>query len=149
MSGYLGLQQVTAGLRYKRGWEFWLACGHTQGALVPPSQSLAQAGGVLTSGSAWPVLLAPVFLHIAVTSPDSGDLSGDPRSALFIHSFAVPVPGKYGPAAWDRWVLDRILDVERHEAMEFFRVNGERPFFPRHGGGREMYRVLRPAVSEA
>lgn len=30
------------------------------------------------------------------------------------------------------WVFDRLLQIERHEAAEFFRVDGDAPFFPFH-----------------
>lgn len=33
-----------------------------------------------------------------------------------------------------RWALARLLDVERHEAAEFFQFDGRRPFFPGHQG---------------
>lgn len=31
-----------------------------------------------------------------------------------------------------RWVFDRLLDAERHEAAEFFRWDGHMPFWPNH-----------------
>lgn len=31
-----------------------------------------------------------------------------------------------------RWAFDQLLLVERHEAGEFFTVDGARPFFPHH-----------------
>lgn len=33
---------------------------------------------------------------------------------------------------WDRWLLDQIMNVERHEAQEFFKINGVKVFDP-HG----------------
>jgi hypothetical protein len=33
---------------------------------------------------------------------------------------------------WDRWLLDMIMEVERHEAQEFFKINGVKVFDP-HG----------------
>lgn len=32
----------------------------------------------------------------------------------------------------DLWILERIIDVERHEAMEFYVIDGVAPFFPDH-----------------
>lgn len=32
----------------------------------------------------------------------------------------------------ERWLLDSILDVERHEACEFFKIDGKAPYFPDH-----------------
>lgn len=34
-----------------------------------------------------------------------------------------------------RWVFGFLLDIERHEAAEFFQWDGERPFWPAHGDG--------------
>jgi hypothetical protein len=56
---------------------------------------------------------------------------------------AVP-PTSWERTAWIRWVFDQILLVERHEAMEFYSVAGEKPFFPAHGPGRNPYTVSFP-----
>lgn len=37
------------------------------------------------------------------------------------HLFVVPA-ATYTRASWCRWLFDRFLDVERHEAMEFFTI---------------------------
>lgn len=58
------------------------------------------------------------------------------------HAFPVP-PTLYGRDEWVEWVLDRILDVDRHEAGEFFMVDGVRVFAPRHGPGQNPYRLYR------
>ena len=34
-----------------------------------------------------------------------------------------------------RWVFEFLLDIERHEAAEFFQWDGARPFWPAHGDG--------------
>lgn len=38
-----------------------------------------------------------------------------------------------------RWVFDRLLDAERHEAAEFFQVAGVRPFWPNHQDEGDPY----------
>ena len=43
--------------------------------------------------------------------------------------------------AWRRWLFDRIMDTELHEAMEWFKIGGHRPFAPHHGPGRNCYTV--------
>ena len=47
------------------------------------------------------------------------------------HQFQLPDPL---PDERDlcRWVLERLLDAERHEACEFLQIDGRRPFFPNH-----------------
>ena len=54
------------------------------------------------------------------------------------HPLPVP-PASHDKRNWARWVLEMILLVQRHEAMEAFVVNGERPFPPGHGGGHDPY----------
>lgn len=135
---YQDLCQVVTALRYKDGWEFWLSQGCTSGSPVPPSQR--QATGALTSSSAFPFLLEPVFLHVSVLALDSTDPEGE-RTARFVHTFAAPPPELV--PEWDRWLLDRIMDVERHEAMEFFTVAGRKPFNPGHGPEGRLYEIVR------
>jgi hypothetical protein len=49
-----------------------------------------------------------------------------------LHYFDVPPSPPEG--GWQRWLIDRIMDVERHEAMEFFQIGEQRPFYPDHNG---------------
>ena len=42
------------------------------------------------------------------------------------------IPDGLDRRGWVRWVFDRILDAERHEAAEFFRVDGAAVFYPHH-----------------
>lgn len=50
-------------------------------------------------------------------------------------------PATYDQRSWRRWLFDRILDVEKHEAMEFFQVAGRRPYAPSHGPGNDPYMI--------
>lgn len=55
----------------------------------------------------------------------------------------MPVPGAaYDEGAWRRWILEQVLLVERHEALEFFRVDGDQPFFPNHDAGKDPYAIV-------
>lgn len=56
------------------------------------------------------------------------------------HLFPVP-PATYDRASWQRWLFERFLDVERHEAMEFFQIGDQRPYVPNHGPGHDVYVV--------
>lgn len=51
------------------------------------------------------------------------------------------IPAAYDEDTWKRWILDQILLVEQHECMEFYRIDGEQPFFPEHGPGRSPYSI--------
>ena len=56
------------------------------------------------------------------------------------HYFIVPA-ATYDARAWTRWLFDRLVDVETHECMEFFKLDGHRPFAPSHGPGNNPYAV--------
>lgn len=54
--------------------------------------------------------------------------------------FPVP-PAAYDRRSWQRWLFEQYLLVERHECMEFFQIDGERPYSPSHGPGNDPYIV--------
>lgn len=63
------------------------------------------------------------------------------------HYFPVP-PATYNYASWQRWLFDRLGDVDTHERMEDFAVcdspgseHKVRPYAPQHGPGNDPYRV--------
>lgn len=56
------------------------------------------------------------------------------------HYFPVP-PAAFNRQSWARWLLDRLIDVEVHEACEFLRIDGKQPFPPNHGPGWDPYGV--------
>lgn len=139
---YAGLQETVAAVAYKPGWRFWLTTGLTMSAGAArvagaPEEAPSTAGAPA-------ILLPPVWLHIQIQTLDSTD-TGEPRRYFITeHLFAVPDPVYIGyPMAWDRWLLERVFDVEHHEAMEFFTVAGKRPFYPAHGPGAPLYEVIR------
>lgn len=57
------------------------------------------------------------------------------------HYFIVPAAA-YNRQSWLRWLFDRVVDVERHEACEFFQIAGTRPYAPHHGPGNDPYIVF-------
>jgi hypothetical protein len=77
-------------------------------------------------------------LLIGANVPNS--LDGGATSVDILHLMPVP-PSDWDEESWSRWLLDQILLVEQHEAMEFFRVGGEAMFFPEHAHGRNWYTV--------
>jgi len=56
------------------------------------------------------------------------------------HYMPVP-PAAFDERSWRRWLFDQCLLVERHEAMEFFAIDDERPYAPSHGPGNDPYIV--------
>ena len=65
----------------------------------------------------------------------------DGQTVTFAHLMPVP-PAAYNEAAWRRWVLEQIILVEKHETLEHYKVDGDAPFFPCHGPGRDPYAIL-------
>lgn len=101
-------------LKYKAGWEFRLA-----------HLDRGQGSEGLT-------------LAITVNSIDAYN---DDCAIRVVHYMIVPAAA-YDERAWMRWLLDQILLVESHEACEFFKVDGRRPYSPNHGPGRNPYSIL-------
>jgi hypothetical protein len=64
-----------------------------------------------------------------------------------VHYMPVP-PAAFDRRSWQRWLFEQLVLVERHEAMEFFQVDGERPYAPNHGPGRDPYVVHEYGVDE-
>ena len=65
-----------------------------------------------------------------VTTTDS--YKGTERTTLFL--FPVP-PTTWNELSWKRWVLDRLMDIDRHERMEWTWFGDEHTFEPLHGPG--------------
>lgn len=57
------------------------------------------------------------------------------------HLMPVP-PAAYNQRSWRRWLFEQILLVERHEAAEFFVVDGDRPYAPHHHDGNDPYAIF-------
>jgi hypothetical protein len=58
------------------------------------------------------------------------------------------LPAAYDERGWRRWILEQILMVEQHEALEFYRVDGEQPFFPNHDPGSNPYAIIETQTRE-
>lgn len=62
------------------------------------------------------------------------------------HLFIVPAAA-YDERSWRRWLFECFHQVEFHECMEFFTIDGEKPFAPSHGPGNDPY-LLREVGTE-
>jgi hypothetical protein len=67
------------------------------------------------------------------------------RQVRVNHYFPVP-PAAYVLPSWQRWLFDRLGDVDTHERMEDFVLRGlggkpRRPYAPNHGPGHDPYMV--------
>lgn len=111
------LEQVVSEVTYKDGWSVRLA------HINRPTEHFAGSEGLT--------------LIISAAVPDSVR----PGEMTYVeHWMAVP-PTSWGRASWVRWVLDQLVLVETHEAMEFYAVAGYKPYFPAHGPGHDPYAV--------
>jgi hypothetical protein len=77
-------------------------------------------------------------LVINLTGPDSYHTE---RTISVNHYMIVPA-ASYDERAWQWWLLQQLLAVESHEACEFFQIDGDRPYAPNHGPGRDPYQLL-------
>lgn len=111
------LAQVVAETTYKDGWTIQLDY------IDRPTEHYAGSKGLT--------------LIIGATVPNSVR----PGETTWVeHWMAVP-PTSWERASWVRWLLDQLILVETHEAMEFFTVAGEKPYFPAHGPGHDPYAI--------
>lgn len=107
------LAGLVAQLTYKPGWRF---------ALKNINRGQGCSGLTLMISAEVPNSLNPA------------EMSG------FLHLMPV-IPAAYDEENWTRWLLDQILLVEQHEALEYFQIGETRPFFPEHGPGRNPYNI--------
>lgn len=63
------------------------------------------------------------------------------------HYFPV-VPAAYNERSWKRWLFERFCEVERHEAAEFFRIDGQTVYPPNHGPGNDPYQLFEVCTPE-
>jgi hypothetical protein len=63
------------------------------------------------------------------------------RTLKVNHYFPVP-PAAFNERSWTWWLFQQLLLVERHEAMEHFKVDGRPVYPPAHGPGNDPYLAL-------
>lgn len=69
--------------------------------------------------------------------------SSNPTQTVGVLHLMPVLPAAYDEDSWTGWILEQIQLVEQHETLEFFQIDGEAPFFPGHGPGRNPYGVSR------
>lgn len=80
-------------------------------------------------------------LDIQVTGYNGYHPERGPTYGPVHHLMPVP-PAAFNRQSWQRWLLDQCLIVDRHEACEFFVVDGEHPYPPQHGPGNDPYIIF-------
>ena len=114
------LKELVGAIKYREGWSFSLDSDYDRG----------QGCRGLT-------------FNILVTCRDS---YAD-RVTRVLHLMPVP-PAAYNKRSWRRWIFEQILLVERHEAAEFFEIDGRKPFAPHHKDGNDPYTIFEPGTEE-
>lgn len=76
------------------------------------------------------------------------DRDDAPRPPYRVNHYLPVPPAAYDERSWRRWLLDQVLLVERHEACEFFEVDGERSYAPSHGPGNDPYIIREVGTDE-
>jgi len=131
----VGLAALVAQLRYKPGWRFALVNGPSIGSGGITGEATPSTTATWTT--AW-TFGVPATLVISAQVPDSDNPA---ETGQFTHYFPI-YPCVVDDAFWRRWLIERILDVERHEAMEAFWIGDQRPFYPGHGPDGRLYDIV-------
>jgi hypothetical protein len=71
-----------------------------------------------------------------------------PHEPLHVAHYMPVPPAAYDERSWRRWLLEQILFVERHEACEFFTIDGNKPYAPSHGFGQDPYLIREIGTDE-
>jgi hypothetical protein len=80
-----------------------------------------------------------VGLTLTITTDTVNSYDHDQPMAVR-HLFIVPAAA-YDRRSWRRWLFECFHQVELHECMEFFTIDGEKPYAPSHGPGNDPYMV--------
>jgi hypothetical protein len=117
------LEKLVSEVSYKPGWSFELWDGERRGEHYLGSKGLT------------------LSIRAQVWDSQAGDTVIIPSTVGVHHIMPVPV-ATWDRRTWERWILDQVLLVERHEAMEFYCVGARRPYFPAHGpNGGDPYEI--------
>ncbi len=114
------MKRLVDGLKYRPGWRF---------TLEHVDRGQGSAG---------------LTLNILISCVDTYH----PERQMRVHHYMPVPPAAYDERSWRRWLLEQIILVERHEACQFFQINGERPYAPHHGPGNDPYIVFEHGTDE-
>jgi hypothetical protein len=128
---------------------------------APYPHALAALVGAFRYKPGWTARLADIergdnngglTLTIVSDNPDSYAPADFPdKRQRVAHLFIVPA-ATYNLRSWSRWLFDRIVDVETHEAAEFARFVVDdvttRPWAPCHSPGNDPYFVYTLSTDE-
>jgi hypothetical protein len=114
------LDQLVKATSYRPGWKVWL-----QDMQRDEDHGRGESKG-----------LTLVIRTLGYNSyhPDQGE-------TYRVHHYFIVPAATYDERSWRRWLFEQFCLVERHEAMEYFQIDGVRPYAPSHGPGNDPYMV--------
>lgn len=62
-----------------------------------------------------------------------------PAQPIFVNHYFIVPAAAYDDRSWRRWLFECFHQVELHECMEFFEIDGVKPYAPSHGPGNDPY----------
>lgn len=65
-----------------------------------------------------------------------------------VHHYMPIPPAAYNKRSWQHWLLQQCMLVDRHEACEFFTIDGVKPYAPNHGPGNDPYMIVETGTYE-
>lgn len=71
-----------------------------------------------------------------------------PHEKIHVRHFMPVPPAAFDTRSWRRWLLEQCLLVDRHEACEFFEIDGDKPYAPSHGPGNDPYLIREVGTDE-
>ena len=116
------LENLVVNLEYRPGWRFRLE--------------------TITRGQ------GSVGLTLIITTLGYDSYDVDKGEHYAVNHYMIVPAASYNRRSWQRWLFDQILLVERHEAAEFFKIEGSRPYAPLHSPGNDPYLVAELATDE-
>lgn len=81
-------------------------------------------------------------LTLIVTTLGYDSYNPDYGETYHVNHYMLVPPAAYNEQSWRRWLFNQVLLIETHEAGEFFKINGKRPYAPHHGPGNDPYTMF-------
>lgn len=122
------LEELVANCKYRPGWEVEL-----QDIQRDEDHGRGEGRGL--------TLVITTLTTNSYAEDKRCDTCWSPITRYRVHHYFIVPAATYDKRAWQRWLFEQFLKVEQHEAMEFFAIDGERPFSPIHAPGADPYTV--------
>lgn len=81
-------------------------------------------------------------LTLIITTKGYDSYNPDLGQGYRVNHYMLVPPAAYDERSWRNWLFEQLLLVEKHECMEFSRIDGKPVVPPAHGPGNDPYLVL-------